>query len=91
MSNSRTRQAVVLDGVGKRCAAQATLCEGRLALYPGNLPRRTVAQPQTRRDNVVPPNRKTPATVRVLVAADGLVMVVDDTVGPLSIPATSHG
>lgn len=90
MSNSGTGQTIVFNSVSTRCSAQAALSEGRLALHPSDLPWWSVAQPQTSRNYIVPPNHEAPATIRVFVAADRLIVVDGDAEGSLCIPAPPY-
>ena len=71
--------------------AEAAVRVRRLALHPGNLPRWTIAQPETGRDHIMATNHKSPAAVRVLVATDRLVVGDGDTVGPLCVPTALLG
>lgn len=74
MSDSVTGKAIVFYSFSTRHSAQASLNEGMVALHPCNLPPLPVAQPQTSRDYIMPPNHEAPATIGILVAAYRLVV-----------------
>ncbi len=90
VTDSGAGQAVMFDGIGERSEAQTTLSEGRFSLHSGDLLWWTVAQPQTGRDDIMPPNHEAPATILVLVAAHGLIVVDGNAEWPLCIPTAPY-
>ncbi|MPC18495.1 hypothetical protein E2C01_011380 [Portunus trituberculatus] len=71
-------------------STQSALGVGWLTLHPGDLPRWPVAQPQTARNNVMPPNHDALAPIGVCTLADKLVVLNGNTVWSLCIPAAAE-
>lgn len=74
MLDSWICHAIQFYSVSRRRSAQATRSEEGLALHPCNLPHTLVAQQQTSRDYIMPPNHEAPATMEILVAAGRLIV-----------------